>query len=147
MPLLPWLGNTIDTSQWSQSEITTFAVISYLVLAVYIASFALLVANLSQYIVERRRKALSQDGSNRHCEVKQPLLVFYLLAAFSLFTDMYFTVFIALMEAHYAPFLRYLPPTWKVLLGIEQVWLLFEFCYQLRDSMKKVSQRLDRSKI
>ena len=135
MPLLPWLGRTEDTSQWSKSEITSFAVTSYLVLIVYMASFALLIANLSQYIVKCRGKQRSQDDSNKHCEVKQPLLVFYLLAAFSLFTDMYFTVFIALMEAHYAPFLRYLPPTWKLLLGIEQVWLLFEFCYQLRDSV------------
>lgn len=134
---MPWLGKTKETEQWSETQIITFAVTSYLTIAASIAILTLEVHNFVRYIVSCPRDEVTKALI---CQAQQPLLVFYLLVACSLCTDIFFSVMIVQMENTYAPFLSYLPPMWKVLIGLDQVWLLFEFIVNMRLTIN-LSQR------
>lgn len=100
----------------------------------FLITFVLVAVNFFQFIV-RCGTETKQNRKKRFCHAKKPLLAFYLLTAILLTTDMLFCILIVKMEVNYAPFLRYLPETWKVLLGIDQLWLLVEFIYHLHKSI------------
>lgn len=48
--LLPSLGETEDTKVWSDQQLITFAIYSYVVIAAYLACLALAMTNLFQFI-------------------------------------------------------------------------------------------------
>mmetsp|Transcript_2129 Transcript_2129/g.3044 ORF Transcript_2129/g.3044 Transcript_2129/m.3044 type:complete len:117 (+) Transcript_2129:29-379(+) len=116
MPLLPWLGQTGGTDSWSDQETLTFVIVSYCVVATYLATLALTIVNFAQFVVTCKKKVGQEE---QKCRARQPLLIFYLLASFCLFTNISFSILIVQMETNYAPYIRYLPATWKVLLGID----------------------------
>ena len=45
MPLLPYLGETVDTEDWSDSQVQTFVACSYLIITTYLAVLVLALTN------------------------------------------------------------------------------------------------------
>ena len=129
---VPSLGKTPDTKDWSQSETNSFIACTYLILLAYFAVLVLALTNFFQFII---KKAKSQ--SNQKSQVyNHPLMVFYILVVSCLCTDMLYSIFIVRMETNYSPYLTYMPPTWKVMIGIDQIWMIIEFIFHLKFSIK-----------
>lgn len=64
------------------------------------------------------------------------MLVFYVLVVLCLCTDVFYSVLIVQLSADYAPFLTYMPPTWKVMIGVDQIWMIIEFTLRLKLSIE-----------
>ena len=131
--LIPSLGETEDTEDWSPIQVKSFIACSYLILCAYLTVLILAMTNFFQFIIT---KAKSQSGHTPSQVYNHPLMVFYILVALCMITDMLFSVFIVEMELSYSPFLTYMPPTWKVLIGLDQIWMIIEFIFHLKFSIK-----------
>ena len=133
MPFIPNLGETPDTEDWSESQVQTFIVCTYLILTAYFTVLLLAASNFFQFIFAQA-KSSSGHGNQNICN--HPLLVFYILVALCLVADLIYSIFIISMETCYAPFLSYIPPTLKFLIGVEQIWMIIEFIFHLNFSIK-----------
>ena len=121
MALLPYLGETDDTKNWSELQLNTFAASTYLIIAMLIALLALALTNLFRHIVKRGRLLM------------HPLLRFYVFMLLCLMSSGIFVVYlIAIDMLILFPLIVTLPPTFKMLLGIEQVWMMLELAIRIR---------------
>ena len=131
--LIPSLGETPDTEDWSTVQINSFIACTYLILGAYLAVLILAVANFFQFIIT---KAKSQSGHTPSQVYNHPLMVFYILVALCILFDMLYSFYIVSIETQYSPFLPLMPPTLKVLIGIDQIWMVIEFIFHLKFSIK-----------
>ena len=131
--LIPSLGETSDTEDWSTVQMDSFIACTYLILGAYLAVLILAVANFFQFIIT---KAKSQSGHTFSQILNHPLMVFYILVVLCMLFDMLYSFYIVSIETQYSPFLTLMPPTWKVLIGMDQIWMVIEFIFHLKFSIK-----------
>ena len=83
MPLLPYLGNTDDTEDWSSLQIYSFAICTYLIISLYILISAVAVHNFLVFVVKGEK-----------CHVVDPLFGFYILSILCLLSDAVYSIFL-----------------------------------------------------
>lgn len=126
--LLPYLGKTPETETWTSTQLITFASVSYAMVALYAALIILAASNFKQFFISN---AEQMKGS--------PLLVFYLLAVFCLVSDIVYSIFIVEIEVNDMPIVFFLPPTLKVSLGFEQLWMMIELSMRVNQVIRAFS--------
>ena len=72
------------------------------------------------------------------CRVEHPLFGFYILIILTLIADMIYSIMIVKVsqEDCWMPFVLYMPPTFKCLSGVEQIWMLVELTLHVRIEIK-----------
>ena len=69
MPLLPYLGETTETKDWTDAQIMSFAICTYLVAGAFIVGLVLACHNLMLFVIS--------DNQTKTCKVLHPMLIFY----------------------------------------------------------------------
>ena len=115
MPLLPYLGETTETKDWTDAQIMSFAICTYLVVALYLAAIGIAVHNFVKFVLRGGK-----------CSLTRPLLVFYILVFLALIVDIVYSFMIVQVYVHWMPFVLYMGPTFKLLSGVEQIWMMIE---------------------
>ena len=59
MALIPSLGDTVETKDWSTKQVNTFVTCTYLIIFAYLTVLVLAITNFFQFIIA---KAKSQSG-------------------------------------------------------------------------------------
>ena len=142
MQLLPDLGLTNDTKDWSDAQIWSFAICTYLIIALYIITTAIAMHNFVVFVIRGRK-----------CHIAEPLFGFYVLAMLTLVADSVYSLFIVKTYVYNMVLLLLLPPTFKFLSGVEQVQLMVELIFglkievQLRQTPIRYELALKRDKI
>lgn len=72
------------------------------------------------------------------CKVEHPLFGFYILIILTLMADIIYSIMIVKVsqEDCWMPFILYMPPTFKSLSGVEQIWMLVELTLHVRIEIK-----------
>ena len=83
MPLLPDLGQTKDTENWSSTQKWSFAICTYLIITLYIITTAVAMHNFIVFVIKGRK-----------CHIAEPLFGFYVLAMLTLVADSVYSLFI-----------------------------------------------------
>lgn len=65
------------------------------------------------------------------CQVAHPLFVFYILIFLTLISDVIYSLLIVPIYVSYMPFVLYMGPTFKLLSGLEQIWMMIELSMHL----------------
>ena len=102
-------------------------------IAAYLGVFFFAVVNFCQFVLASTQ-TVNAIG-NKEYVWNHPLLVFYTLVFLSSITDVLYSIFAVGITQRYAPFLAYLPLTWKALIGLDQLWMMIEFIVHLRFSL------------
>ena len=83
MPALPGLKETEDTAEWSQTQVISFAVITYFILALYLLAVGIAGHNFFKFVV--------MGGKFK---VEHPLFGFYILTTLCLLSDIIYSLMI-----------------------------------------------------
>lgn len=126
MAWIPYLQATEDTSGWSHGQLVTFVISTYLILAGYLATLALALTNFSQFIMLRKER----------CQCGHPLLVFYILVVSCMLTDIAYCLLAVKVQDDWPYYLLYMPAALKVLIGIDQIWMMVEMICHLTLGLK-----------
>jgi len=121
MPLLPCLGETEATENWTPVQIWSFAVCTYLMIIIFFLTWLLAVKNLNQFIVQ------SAKTRKTKCH---PMFIYYLWIMLDLLSNIVWLLMNIRSENTAQPMITYLPAAFKILLGIEQIWLMIELIAQ-----------------
>ena len=121
MAPLPYLGNTKDTEDWTSTQIWVFAFSTYFVSTCFFLGMVLALINITRFIMHERKK--SKWG--------HPLMTFYIWIVLDFLSNLVWEIMVVKISYYSRPLLVFLPATFKVLLGIEQIWLMFELIIQI----------------
>ena len=92
-----------------------------MIIAILIGLLILAMSNFVRHIVKRGNVAM------------HPLMRFYLFIFLLLLSSGIFTFFLCAIDSlTYFPIIVNLPPTFKILLGTEQVWMMLELALRIR---------------
>ena len=108
MALLPYLGETDDTKNWSELQLNTFAASTYLIIALYTFTTVIAMHNFVVFVVQGDR-----------CQAMQPLFGFYVLSICCLMTDIFLSIYLVKTYENCMILLLVLPAIFKFLSGIE----------------------------
>ena len=125
MPLLPYLGDTTDTKHWSSDQKLYYAICTYLIILMFIIATILAFSNIIRFI-----------KASMACP--HPLLFFYAWIILDMLSNIVWLVFSvwATNEDSELPMVLFLPATMRVVLGIEQIWLMVELIERIDSSTK-----------
>ena len=101
-----------------------FVVFSYSIIALYGLAIVLTVRNFYEFVVTKQKFSLSH-----------PLLIFYVLVFLCFSTDIVYSIVIVTLYTEWRPFVIFMPPTFKVLAGIEQIWMMVELILHINTSI------------
>ena len=90
MSLLPCLGETTDTMDWSDTQLWTFVVCTYLICSLYLLEIGIALVNFMRFVVKADK-----------CEASDPLLVFYILIILALLADTWYTLALVSLYEHW----------------------------------------------
>ena len=107
MALLPYLGETDNTENWTSVQIWSFAICNYLIVLLFAMGIALAVHNLYQFL------KFSETGSK--CN---PMLLFYIWIISDFICNITWLLTEIKCEVYADPLSTYAPATFKVVLGI-----------------------------
>ena len=89
----------------------------------------LAVSNLSRFLLSEKRH------SGNKCQYYHPMLSFYVWIVLDFLANIIWLILSVTISAHfYNPMMKLidnLPATFKVLIGIEQIWLMIELIMQI----------------
>ena len=125
----PELTETENTDWWSPEMIRDFLWTSYCLLIIFAISTGVAMHNFFTLVIKRG-----------NFKITHPLPAFYILIISTLIGDMVYSLMIVRVYANWAPFIVLMPPTFKCLSGIEQIWMLIELSLHLRIEIKAHSQ-------
>lgn len=83
MTLLPNLGESVDTADWTDYQINSFAAFTYLVIGLYTFTVGLAIHNFIVFVIHGDR-----------CRVMQPLFGFYVLSICCLLADIVLSIWL-----------------------------------------------------
>ena len=115
MRLVPYLGETADTKNWTDSQIRLFAICHYTVVALFLIAISIALNNFVKLVVR-----------DHECRLTSPLLVFYILTLLALISDIVYIILIVPSLEDWMPFVDQTPPTFRFLSGVEQIWMMIE---------------------
>ena len=107
MALLPGLGQTSDTEDWSETQKWTFVICTYLICSLYLAEIGIAIANFKRFVIKADK-----------CAASDPLFIFYILIILTLLSDTWYSLSIVSLYDHWMPLTLFAPPTLKVLSGL-----------------------------
>ena len=130
MALLPYLGESQDTSDWSQLQTLSYGILTYVIIFMFIV--ALLVAKMNIIAFSKSAKKMSDH------ECPHPLLFFYVWIILDLMANIVWLIFnVKASDQEYAyPLVMFMPATFHAGLGIEQIWLMIELIARINRSFK-----------
>ena len=70
-----------------------------------------------------------------------PLFGFYILIMLTLISDVIYSIMLVKSYIDWMPFVLFMPPTFKFLSGIEQIWMMIELSLHLKIELKMHGQR------
>lgn len=129
MHFWPELTETGNTDWWTPAQIREFLWVSYGLLIIFAIATGITMHNFFTLVIKRG-----------NCKITHPLFAFYILIILTLIGDMIYSLLIVRVYANWAPFIVLMPPTFKCLSGIEQIWMLIELSLHLRIEIKAHSQ-------
>jgi len=121
MSMLPYLGETVDTGDWTDAEIVSYTLLTYLIVCLFLASIGIAVHNFIKFVVRGGK-----------CRVLHPLFGFYILIILTMVSDIIYSFLLVRLYQDEMPFILYMPPTFKFLSGIEQIWMMIELTLHLK---------------
>ena len=127
MPLLPKLGETKETEHWTQAENLSYVITSYLIILAFGIGIILAISNLVNFILTEKR----QRTDVSKCRIFHPMLSFYLWIVLDFLANMVRVTFTVRNSDYPMIQIAYLPCTFKILIGIEQIWLMIELIAQI----------------
>ena len=125
MHFWPELTETDNTDWWTPAQIREFLWVSYGLLIIFTIATGITIHNFFTLVIKRG-----------NCKITHPLFAFYILIILTLIGDMIYSLLIVRVYANWAPFIVLMPPTFKCLSGIEQIWMLIELSLHLRIEIK-----------
>ena len=132
MPLIPYLGDTVDTQDWTQGQIVSFAVSTYLVTGIFFAGLCLACHNLVLFV--------TSDTQTKKCKKLHPMFIFYVWIildfVFNIVWLIWYVQASSNQDSNPMVFIFFLPATFKVLIGIEQIWLMIELIAHINLGMR-----------
>ena len=75
------------------------------------------------------------------CKVVHPQFGFYILIILTLISDIIYSIMLVRTYIDWMPFVLFMPPTFKFLSGIEQIWMMIELSLHLRVELKMHGNR------
>ena len=121
----PGLTETDNTDWWTPWMIETFVLSSYFLLIIFAIATGIAMHNFFRFVIKRD-----------NCKVTHPLFAFYILIILTLIGDMVYSLMIVKVYADWSPFIVLMPPTFKSLSGIYQIWMLVELTLHVRVEIK-----------
>ena len=122
MVLLPKLGETDDSDSWTNEQKAIYACLSYLIILGFLMGLVLAMLNLVQFLMTVRGKCKNH-----------PMLLFYIWIIFDFIWNILWLIY-SVKASDYSvamTFIIYMPATFKILIGIEQIWLMIELIVQI----------------
>ena len=93
----------------------SFAISTYLVVVLSLTAIGIAVHNFVRFVAKGGK-----------CTVTRPLFIFYILILLALISNILYTVYIVKIYSIPMPFLESAGPTFQLLSGIEQIWMMIE---------------------
>jgi len=120
MPLLPYLGNTDDTENWSSLQIYSFAICTYLILFIFMIAIFISLDNLGKF--------MKSSEARPH-----PLFFFYIWIFLDLGSNAVWLLYNVKVADNDSDLMLvlFLPATFRAMLGIEQIWLMIELIVRM----------------
>ena len=120
MPSLPYLGDTVDTRDWSDAQVWSYVLLTYVIIGLFLFAIAIAVHNFIRFVVRGGK-----------CSVVHPLFGFYILIILTLISDIVYSFLLVRLYQETMPLVLYLPPTFKFLSGLEQICIMIELTLHL----------------
>jgi len=120
MSFIPYLGQTDDTKKWTDSEIRSFAIWTYLLIALFLIATGIALHNFVKLVAR-----------GDECGLTSPLFVFYILTLLALISNIVYGILIVRNFDTWMPFVDQSVPTFRILSGVEQIWMMIELTLQV----------------
>ena len=143
MSFLPALGNTPDTQDWTDGKISAYSLCTFIVLLMFLLTFALAFSNFYKFVLAKTEFYPVDENSScdKTCNIKHPLMLFYILVFSCITFDIISCIMAVKIKTDYYPFLKFMPPTLKALIGIDQIWVMVEFIFQFKLIIELIESR------
>ena len=89
MSLLPCLGETTDTMDWSDTQLWTFVVCTYLILLAFGLGMLLALQNLNEFVLSQR----STQRNKKVASCRHPMLTFYVWIVLDFASNIVYLIF------------------------------------------------------
>ena len=111
----------MDTRIWSDHEQLVFVLTSYFIILGFILGIALALCNVVKF---------SRSQKHGNCSY-HPMMIFYLWIIQDFISNILWLIFSVRAADYPMPLIIFMPGTSKVLIGIEQIWLMVELIVEL----------------
>ena len=136
MPLLPCLGETEATENWTPEQIWSFAVCTYLMITLFLVTMVIAIRNFVTFVYHGEK-----------CQLSHPLLGFYICVMLCLISNVVYCIYLVRQYEEWLLEVLSLPAIFKVLSGVEQMWMMLELIFHVKseiNSTQKLSTFLER---
>ena len=86
---------------------------------------------------------LTEKSLSGNCKLTHPMLSFYTWSILDFIANIFWLIFAVQASNHVMPLVVYLPATFKVLIGIEQIWLMIELVVQINRARRIMEAEVD----
>ena len=125
MALLPCLGETDDTENWTSVQIWSFAICTYLIITLFFITMLIATCNFITFVIRGDK-----------CQIAHPLFGFYVFVILCLITNIVYSIYLVRQYDEWLLEVLSLPAIFKVLSGIEQMWMMLELIFHVRAEIK-----------
>ena len=124
MYLIPDLGEPGTTEDWTPDQIETFAIFTYINILAFIVGIFLAILIWVKFSITEKR-------INGKCKFFHPMFQFYLWIILDFLSNIYWLIFAIQADNQVMPMAVFLPATFRILIGVEQIWLMQELVVQI----------------
>ena len=98
--------------------------LTYINIATFIVGIVLAIMNWAKFI-------LTEKSLSGNCKLIHPMMSFYTWSILDFIANIIWLIYAVEASNNVMPLVVYLPATFKVLIGIEQTWLMIELVVQI----------------
>ena len=117
MAYIPYLDEIADEKEWESWQYITVVISSYLTILTCVVEIIIAANNLMNFMCPKH------SSRKLFCH---PMLGLYIWMILDLIANILWYIFQARMHQFPIPLIQYSPATLKIIIGIEQIWLLIE---------------------